>query len=226
MIEFWFSLVGTGYAVGTLIVAIMGISAFQQMRNRRRGPRPRDESRFKVLDSAMLVWGLTSLLYFWIAAGGPQFVRWLVYPFCAAEIFVTKLRLVGMFDTQDTEMAQGFGYYVVLFTVLPGVLAVFFAPAQPWWFIVSFVIAALLQVILVIMLAEAYPRAGSTKGNEVFWVSFVSLLLWAAYPVLYALSVYFGSISFVAENIGYLVADVVTKIFFESYAVAVTYGRN
>lgn len=229
----WFSIFGTIYAATSLGAATWGCYLYAKMNRPKRGITHGDKILLMALLSAMFVWGLTGALYFWIASGGPSFVRWLVYPFCAAQLFVAKLDLLRLFEKgprrKAYKMIQRFAYILVVLTVLPGVIGDFFAPTTAWWQTASFVAAAIRQAILFVLLWISAPKVSRYEAQKTaYTVSMISFIAWTAYPVLFALRFYFGAITPRSEAIGYLLTDILTKIAFKIFAVyfAYRYGEK
>lgn len=225
------TVVGTAFALGSLLATFASVGCYLRAFDSRKLPFG-GHYRIGALRSTIFVWGLTSLLYFWIASGGPRFVRWLVYPFCAAQLYNTKLDIYALFETDKARRNffvtfKSTAYLLVILTVLPGVHGEFFGSGAfgDWWLVISFVVATIVQIALFVFLVGALPNAYRLPWHEAsLIVCVVSNFAWIVYPLFFALE-QFGVVTPSGATYAYVAADLVTKIAFELYSLWLAYNK-
>lgn len=189
----------------------------------------------RALRTASFVWGLTCLLYTWLAIAGNAGIeatyRWLVYAICSMDLFAAAIFLRSLFDSSArrgthviiSEMTRA----VVFISVGSGFVVAYFGVTGGGWApYVAFVVASVFFVMLAFFFSTTGPHRIHSAHSTYNTLIVVALLCWTAYPTLFALNILFGIITNDQAAFGYVIADVVTKFSFVILALFIAYGDS
>lgn len=193
----------------------------------------------RVLQHALLVSGLTALLYAWLLGGGDEAARWVVYAATApslvavAHTYLTCPASVYKDKTNAHEVVFSAAYRAVqvlaALALLAGAAVVQAGlSAMARWALLGAALALMLLGALLFSKAIFYVAA-VVASTAVYYFLWFAALVSLAYPVLLALSpALLGTISADDAHLGYLLADLVTKlllVFFVLYSLRKTCDR-